>query len=126
MCTSVKEGEVRVKFTLEQATKVQTRISGIALLFNLGAGCERVVNATAWPLYLQESPFTLSIYLTIHLSIQPRVSQPSPEPTVSSTNQAIPYISWKHKVHRTFQPNPPLVPILSRMNPVYLKFVQFS
>ena len=52
---SDRRKEVKVKFTLEQATK--TRGGGsrcIALLFNLGARWRRVVNATPRPLYPRE------------------------------------------------------------------------
>jgi len=46
------KSKVKVKFTLEQATKAQTGSRNIALLFlNLGAGWGWVVNATPWPLY---------------------------------------------------------------------------
>jgi len=49
------KGNVKVKFTLEQATKAQ-RSRGIALLFNLGARWRWVVNATSQTLYPRERP----------------------------------------------------------------------
>jgi hypothetical protein len=52
------EVKVKVKFTLEQATTAQRVIRGIALIFNIVAGWERVVNVTSRPLYPQESPGT--------------------------------------------------------------------
>ena len=53
---------VKVRFTLEQATKAQGGGRSVALLyFNLGAGWWLVVNNTSWPLYLRERPGTLCI-----------------------------------------------------------------
>jgi hypothetical protein len=44
--------KIKVKFTLEQATKAQRGSRGVALLFfNLGAGWGCVVNATPRPIY---------------------------------------------------------------------------
>jgi hypothetical protein len=47
------EGEVKVKvkFTLDQATKTQTGSRVTALLFNLCAGCQCVVKVTPKPIY---------------------------------------------------------------------------
>ena len=53
-----REVKVKVKFTLEQATKTQTGSRCIALLFNLCAGCQCAVNGTPKPIYTQESPGT--------------------------------------------------------------------
>jgi len=51
--------KVKVKFTLEQATKVQRRSRGILYsFFNLGARWGWVVNATPRPLYPRERPGT--------------------------------------------------------------------
>jgi hypothetical protein len=50
--------KVRVKFSLEQATKAQRRSRGITLLFNLSARWEWVINTTPRPLYPRERPGT--------------------------------------------------------------------
>jgi hypothetical protein len=53
-CIELVKVKLKVKFTLEQATKGQMGSIGIALLFfNLGAGCEWVANATPRLLYPQ-------------------------------------------------------------------------
>jgi hypothetical protein len=50
---------IKVKFTLEQTTKALKGSKGIALfIFNLGTRRERVVSATAWPLYSRKRPDT--------------------------------------------------------------------
>jgi len=46
--------KVKVKLSIEQATKAQRGTRGIALLFNLGARWGWVVNATPRPLYPRE------------------------------------------------------------------------
>jgi hypothetical protein len=53
--------KVKVKFTLEQATKAQRGSKGIQLysFFNLGTRWRWVVNATPWPLYPRERIGTL-------------------------------------------------------------------
>jgi hypothetical protein len=48
------EAKVKVKLTLEQATKTQTGSRVTALHFNLGAGWECVVNATPKPIHTLE------------------------------------------------------------------------
>jgi hypothetical protein len=50
--------KVKLEFTLEQTTKAQRGSRCIALLFNLGAKCGWVVNATPRPLYPRERPCT--------------------------------------------------------------------
>jgi hypothetical protein len=50
--------KVKVNSSLDQATKAQRGSRGIALLFNLGAGWEWVVNATPRSLYPRERPGT--------------------------------------------------------------------
>ena len=50
--------KVKVKFTLEQATKAQSGRRGIVLFFNLGARSGWVVNATPRPPYPRERPDT--------------------------------------------------------------------
>jgi hypothetical protein len=52
------EVKVKVKLTLELTMRAQRILKGIALIFNLAAGWERVVNVTLRPLYPQESPGT--------------------------------------------------------------------
>jgi hypothetical protein len=54
-----KLSNVKVKFTLEQATRAQRGSRGTALLFfNLGAIWRWVVNATIWLLFPRERPST--------------------------------------------------------------------
>ena len=52
---------VKVKVTLEQATKAQRVSRGISVLFNLGAKWGWVLNATPWRLYPRERPGTYCI-----------------------------------------------------------------